>query len=213
MNQLRNKVLGSLVCVLAVAAGGCFGKATDADGDGSTDLGQGGSDRIKAPSGARAGAGGATGGAEGWAGRTGTAGAGVKGGERDAGGEGDEGSGGDEGGEGSADGGPTGTQGGTGGEGGVGPTPPTAGSGGGPAPGCASPIGEYSSCTGTCGCMPKTRRPAITADSAINECGQATAATVAAGTVTAWGESAHLSSDGTMLIWDDGAVWVRTCEP
>jgi hypothetical protein len=61
--------------------------------------------------------------------------------------------------------------------------------------------------------MPKTGRPKITGDSAINECGQAAPATVSSGTVTAWGESAHLSPDGTTLTWDDGAVWVRTCEP
>ncbi len=79
------------------------------------------------------------------------------------------------------------------------------------ATGCASPIGQYDVCVGACGCMPKTQSPLITMDSAINECGAVTPASIAGTVVSAWGETAQLSADGTALDWADGSVWVRQC--
>jgi hypothetical protein len=79
------------------------------------------------------------------------------------------------------------------------------------ATGCASPIGRYDACVGTCGCMPKTQSPQITKDSAINECGDVTPAKIVGTVVSAWGETAQLSADGTALFWADGSAWGRHC--
>lgn len=80
-----------------------------------------------------------------------------------------------------------------------------------PTPNCASPIGVYSACQGTCGCGPPIVSPVISTDSATNECGWTTAAIISGNTVTAWGMQATLSANGTELIWPDGSIWVRTC--
>jgi hypothetical protein len=77
----------------------------------------------------------------------------------------------------------------------------------------SSPLGAYASCVGTCGCAPKVGMPRITLTQAINECGDATSATVTSAGVQAWGESAQLSADGTLLNWADGSTWVRECNP
>ena len=77
---------------------------------------------------------------------------------------------------------------------------------------CSSPVGEYEACTGSCGCLPKSQRPEITPESAINECGDVTPDSINGVIVFAWGESADLSADGTKLTWMDGSVWVRSCD-
>jgi hypothetical protein len=81
---------------------------------------------------------------------------------------------------------------------------------------CASPIGVYDRCEGTCGCSAgsaQAQRPVVTASFATNECGYGSTVHVSGRVVTAddWAESAELSPDGTTLQWQDGARWVRTC--
>lgn len=77
---------------------------------------------------------------------------------------------------------------------------------------CSSPVGQYAACTGTCGCLPKTQRPEITREVAINECGSATMVVIKGASVYAWGETAELSADGTELKWMDGSIWIRGCD-
>src|SRR5262245_37662882 len=80
---------------------------------------------------------------------------------------------------------------------------------------CASPIGPYDRCEGTCGCYPVTQAPVVEASSVTNECGNKIAASINGRVVTApaWNESATLSADGKTLQWEDGSRWVRSCAP
>jgi hypothetical protein len=192
---MRNVNLYLLSAALGacLAVGGCAGNSAsrlnEQGGSSGTAGASGGAPNIQGGasggggvSGGKAGGGAETGGANGEAGAAG------------AGGEAGIGGAGGEAGIGGADG-----------EAGAG------GAGGGGASSCGSPIGNYTSCTGSCGCSPKVRAPEITAEQAINECGGTSAATVTGATVNAWGESAQLSADGTKLAWSDGSVWVRQC--
>jgi hypothetical protein len=77
---------------------------------------------------------------------------------------------------------------------------------------CASPLGIYDRCEGTCGCRPKTQRPQVAETSVTNECGGPSDALVTGNTVYAYQESATLSSDGQTLSWADGSRWVRSCQ-
>jgi hypothetical protein len=76
---------------------------------------------------------------------------------------------------------------------------------------CSSPIGPYHACVGTCGCQPRITAPVVGPSSVANECGQPSAATITGRMVSAYNETATLSPDGTMLVWQDGSVWVRSC--